>query len=81
MVEGNPMKICLPFECLSESDKRVKDCARACHETVNRHFKEWGCLHETYRHDLKHRSTVFGAVVVIKQLTINKGETLFACMY
>jgi hypothetical protein len=75
------MKIRLPFEYLSESDKRAKDCARARHETVNRRFKQWGCLHQTFCHDLKHHSTVFRAVVVITQLSINKGETLFACMY
>ena len=50
--------------------------ARACHEMVNRHFKCFGCLSNTYRHPLHWHGTMFHAIANITQLTIMDNEPL-----
>ncbi|GKZ00549.1 hypothetical protein MPSEU_001007300 [Mayamaea pseudoterrestris] len=54
---------------------------RARHETVNKRFKQWGCLKQVFRHELSKQSLVFRAVAVITQLAIENGEPLFAVAY
>jgi hypothetical protein len=78
---GEPMKSRLPLECLLESDKRVKDCARARHETVNCRFKQWGCLHETYRHDLKDASFNFCPCCCCHHATPYQQGRNLVCLY
>ena len=78
---GEPTKVRLPHEYVNRSDKRAKDRARARHETLNGRLKTWGCLNQTYRHHLKKHIIVFRAVVVITQMSINKGESLFQTNY
>ncbi len=38
-------------------------------ETVNERFKNWAILFTVYRHDLLEHQTVFGAIVVLTQLS------------
>ena len=78
---GEPTRVRLPHEYVNRSDKRAKDRARARHETLNGRLKNWGCLSQTYRHHLKKHILVFRAVVVITQISIDKGETLFQTNY
>ena len=54
---------------------------RSRQETINKRFKLWGCLAQTFRHDLDQHGDVFRAVTVICQLTINNGEQLFQVDY
>lgn len=65
----------------NSSDARAKDVAAARHETVNRRFKQWRCLKQTFRHNRRKHKYVFGAVVVITQLCIEHGERQFQCRY
>lgn len=51
---------------------------RSRHETVNKRFKQWGALKQTFRHDVSKHGSVFTAVVVLTQLAISfDGEPLF----
>jgi hypothetical protein len=55
---------------------------RSRHETVNKRFKQWGCLYQRFRHsDLTKHSAAFRAVAVITQLSIEHGEPLFSVEY
>ena len=42
---------------------------RSRQETVNERFKNWAILSTPYRHDLLEHQTVFGAIVVLTQLS------------
>ena len=55
--------------------------ARSRHETVNKRFKQWGCLGHRFRHCFTKHHSVFSAVAVITQLLIESGEKLFAVNY
>ena len=60
--------------------QQVYTLARAHHETVDRHFKCFGCLSNTYRHPLHQHGTMvplFHAVANITLLTIMDNEPLF----
>ena len=54
---------------------------RARHETVNKRFKQWGCLQNKFRHDILKHAEVFRAVAVITQIAIETGEPLFEVNY
>ena len=55
--------------------------ARARHETVNRRFKQFGCLSNTYRHKLQKHGAMFHAIANITQLAIMDNEPLFQVGY
>lgn len=61
-------------------DKQRK-CVGGRHETVNKRFKDWGCLKETLKHNFARHSSMFRAVAVVSQLCIMNGEPLFAVDY
>ena len=75
--QGELTKVHTAKMLVSESDKRAKKKARARHETVTRQFNQWGCLQQTWRHDLGHHYYVFTAVAVCTHLCIENGEPLF----
>lgn len=60
-----------------EDTKVIQRKVRARQETANKRFKQWGCLTQTFRHDVRKHSEVFRAVAVITQLSIQLGEPLF----
>jgi hypothetical protein len=74
---GEPTKIRTPVDYQTRREKKRKSRARACQETVNKRFKQWGCLKQCFHHDLSKHKHVFQAVVVLTQLSINNGEALF----
>lgn len=74
---GEPTKIRLPVDYVTESQKKKKSKARARHETVNRRFKQFGALGTRFRHDVSLHKTVFESVVVLTQLEIANGSPLF----
>ena len=41
--KGNPFCV-TPDDSLNEEHKKFMPIARARHETINRRFKQWGCL-------------------------------------
>jgi hypothetical protein len=50
----------------AEMQQRV----RSRQETVNKRFKKWAILSTPYRHQLLEHQTVFGAIVVLTQLSL-----------
>ena len=50
-------------------------------ESVNKRFKLWGILKQSFRHDISLHGDVFRAVAIVTQLSINAGEKLFQCDY
>ena len=54
---------------------------RQRHETVNKRFKQWGCLLNRFRHGIRKHGDVFRTVVVITQLAIENGKPLFDVEY
>ena len=62
-------------------EQKMDTLARACHETVNRQFKQFGCLSNTYRHPLHWHGAMFHAIANITQLAIMDNEPLFQVGY
>ena len=60
---------------------RKKTIVRARHETVNKRFKQWGCLQNKWRHDIEDHWKAFHAVAIVTQLSIQNGEPLFQLEY
>jgi len=54
---------------------------RSRHETVNKRFKQWGCMRQRFRHSVTHPSAAFHAVAVLTQLAMEFGEPLFEVDY
>ena len=76
------VKTPVPYE--SPEVIRMRKATLARHETVNKRFKQWGCLKQVFRHshDLAYKhASVFRAVAVITQLAIEDGEPLYAVKY
>jgi len=61
---------------LAEIQQRV----RSRQETVNERFKNWAILATPYRHDFLEHQTVFGAIVVLTQLSF-AANPLFQVAY
>lgn len=54
---------------------------RSRQETVNKRFKQWAILDQTYRHSTDDHAYVFRAIVVLTQLSLENGEPLFPVSY
>ena len=61
----------------SKLSSSVRNDVRARHETANKRIKQFGALSGVFRHDLCKHSTVFLAAVLVTQISIESGETLF----
>jgi hypothetical protein len=46
-------------------------------ETINKRFKDWGALRQTWRHQIPRHGEAFRVVAIVSQLAINEGEKLF----
>jgi hypothetical protein len=60
---------------------RQQSAVRSRHETLNKHYKDWGALRWLYRHSPVSHSKVMHAIVNIVQVTILNGEPLFQVEY
>lgn len=60
---------------------KVSEKVRARHETVNKKFKQWGDLHNIFRHPIAKHSIKFRALAIITQIVIDSGEKLFPVKY
>ena len=78
---GEPTKIRTPIDAANRRESKRKSRARACQETVNKRFKQFGILKQVYRHDIKKHKLVFDSIVVITQLSLRHGEPLFGCHF
>jgi hypothetical protein len=47
------------------------------HETVNKRFKNWGCMAQRFRHSVQKHSACFRMSAILTQLAIESGEELF----
>ena len=64
-----------------EEKAGMQNTVRARHETVNKRLKQWECLAQPFRHDLKKHTDVLRAVAVIAQMAIENNEPLFGVDY
>jgi hypothetical protein len=71
-----PANPCNPVE-----NEEMQSHARYRHETINGHFKTWGILQQTYRHDIRRHGEVFWAIAIMTQLAISNGSPLFSVEY
>jgi hypothetical protein len=68
-----PQYVKCPDGLLADPDPAVKLMAarvRSRQETVNARFKNWVILCTPYRHEFSEHQTVFGAIVVLTQLSL-----------
>ena len=68
-----PKYVKCPDGLLADPDPAVKLMAarvRSRQETVNERFKNWAILCTPYRHEFLEHQTVFGAIVVLTQLSL-----------
>ena len=78
---GAPDKVRTPGVVVSLADQRAKKRAAQRHETVNRRFKQWGCLKQDYRHNINRHGVYFGCVAVCTHTMLENGEPLFSTTY
>lgn len=79
---GEPTKIDLPREMANdEAQIAVKAVVRARHETINRRFKQWGCMNRVWRHEYSKHGIAFRAIAVLIQLGIFEGDVPFQVEY
>ena len=50
---------------------------RSRHETINRRFKEWGILHQTFRNEDNMHGPIFRCIAVLVQMDIMSGNLVF----
>lgn len=75
---NNPLLAKVPGAFAADRSKLVvQSTVRACHETVNKRFKQWEALSGVFCHPLHKFSIVFDAVVLSTQLSLENGEPLF----
>ena len=58
----------------------IQQRVQSWQETVNEGFKNWAILSTPYRHDMLEHETVFGAIVVLTQLSF-AANPLFPVAY
>jgi hypothetical protein len=79
--QGEPRKIRTKKDYLTKEDKQMKSVARARHETANKRIKQFGVMKQVFRHDINKHHYFLDATVVLTQLSIESGETLFKVEY
>jgi len=78
---GQSDKVRTPGMIASLVDQKAKENARARQETVNKRFKQWGCLGQVYRHEVDDHHRLFTAVAVCTQICLENGEPLYQVRY
>ena len=70
-------KVCCPLKFNNDTHKNAMSKIRARHETVNRRFKIFGCLKQTFRHSRDKHHLVTKAILALTQINICNGHPLF----
>ena len=83
---GEPKCIVVPVDADDDDEDRkvaqdVGKEVRTRHETVNKRFKQFQILHRVFRHSLEYHQPAFGACAVVTQLSLERGEPLYAVNY
>lgn len=73
---GDPLFVSTADDYETEEHKIMKNHARSRHEQINRLFKNFQSLDQTFRNDATKHSLVFQTVVLIVQLQIKLEEVL-----
>ena len=72
---GHPGKIkCLMNMSNPQEKLKMQSHVRSHHEMLNGCLKNWGILSQVICHDIRHHGDVFGACVVVTQLTIEDSK-------
>jgi len=69
---GQSDKVWTPGMIASLVDQKAQENARARQETVNKRFKQWGCLGQVYGHEVDDHHRLFTAVAVCTQICLKK---------
>lgn len=67
---GEDLFVSVPEDYRNEEHKKAKNHARARHEQVNQRFKQFQCLHQTFRNDISKHTNIFWAAAVVVQLSL-----------
>ena len=62
-------------------NERMQQRVRSRHETVNKHFKQWGILNQIYCRNRDDHVYVYRTIVVLTQLSLKNGEPLLSVNY
>ena len=74
---GEPLFARIPDEQLDTPEEtHFNQRARSRQENVNRFFKNWKCLSQTFRHDIKKHCVVFWSVAILTQISFDMNENL-----
>ncbi len=78
---STPTHIKCPGVCWADPNTaKIQQQVWSRQETVNERFKNWAILSTVYRHDFLEHQTVFGAIVVLTQLSF-AANPLFQVAY
>ena len=64
-------------EVLTE-EKKLAQRIRSRKGTVNKHFKQFGCLRKIFRHPIEKHASCFCAVAIVTQISMENVSPLFA---
>ena len=79
--KGEPT-VCTKLDAKNESHRKSMALCRARHETINRRFKQFKCLQQTWRHNRTKHVHAFTAVVTLTQIELENGHPAFqVCSY
>ena len=77
-----PLKCKCPSGVTRRAERdRMHNHQRSRQEHINERFKNWGCMHEKFRHSISKHRTCFNCVALLTQLAIEHGEELFSIEY
>ena len=74
--KGEPT-VCTKLQAKNENHRKSMAVCRARHETINRRFKQFQCLQQTWRHDRCKHEHVFQAVITLTQIELENGHPAF----
>ena len=63
---------------VSTEEKKLAQRIRSRQETVNKRFKQFGCLRQIFRHPIEKHACCFRAVAIVTQISMQNGSPLFA---
>ena len=79
---GEPAIVIVPNEFDNIKLKNLKKQVLLCHEHVNKRFKQFNCLKQTFWHPLnKHKSCFWAVAAVLTQIALENNEPLYSVQY
>ena len=78
---GEPAVTRIPTDWINQAEKKAKTNARARHEMINKDLKQFGCLKQVFRHDLRKHQAIFDSVATVTQLKYDYGNRPWQIRY